>query len=67
MRVGGVVSIVGGGTMSISVVFNLNSSHGLNSSNNSDWLHSRDELGGVTITIVSVGSVESALLPGHLS
>jgi len=53
--------------MSISVVFNLNSSHGLNSSNNSDWLHSRDELGGVTITIVSVGSVESALLPGHLS
>ena len=67
MRVGGVVSIVGGGTMSISMVLNLNSSHGLNSSNNSDWLHSRDELGCVTISIVSVGSVESALLPGHLS
>ena len=67
MRVGGVVSIVGGGAMSISVVLNLNSSHGLNSSNNSDWLHSRDELGGVTVSIVSLGSVESALLPGHLS
>jgi len=67
VRVGGVVSIVGGGAVSISVVLNLNSSHGLNSSNNSDWLHSRDELGGVTVSIVSLGSVESALLPGHLS
>ena len=57
----GVASAVGvAGVALVSVVLNINS-------NTSNGLDSGDELGGVTIAIVSTGLVEGALLSGHLS